>query len=350
MSENNLFASALLEKGAAGYAGLAASLMLEQQGDADNKAEFEVWKSHITQRILELSAALSVSEPQLFANRAAWFRKALAARQIDESYVNASLESLKATLDERLPPVGKSAPIEYIDSALKALSEGIAIQDDSEIDPDSETGRLTLDYLQGVLEGNASQAIGKLLNELQNGRDPISLYTQVLLPAQREIGRLWHIGDVSVAEEHLVTSATKRAMAVLAQHADNQPSNGKTMVAAAVANNAHDIGIRAISDLYQMAGWRVIYLGCDVPIDDLPPMLTYFDADVLVLSATLDVQIPLVRETISMVRERADQNVRVLVGGYAFDQAPDIASTVGADAYTKSVTAALEIGNELTSG
>ena len=131
MTNNTLFASTLLEKGAAGYAGMAASLMLERNADANTGDGLKIWKSHITQRVLELSAALSVNQPQLFANRAAWFRKALLARNINDKYVTASLEALRDTLQERLPEVGRKAHIAYIDHALDALRNGTAMLDES---------------------------------------------------------------------------------------------------------------------------------------------------------------------------------------------------------------------------
>jgi len=349
MTDNHQFAGALLEKGAAGYAGIAASLMQERQpDDLEDSVSHNVWKQHITQRVLELSAALNVGEPELFAKRAVWFRKALQARDIDQSVVASSLECLRDTLAERLPEAGREAPLEYINLALSALDNEAGSLEDSELDPNSKEDRQALRYLQSVLEGNATQAIDELLQALEDGQDPVSIYARVLLPAQREIGRLWHIGDATVAEEHLVTAATQRTMAVLSQRSDAVADAGKTMIAASVANNAHDIGIRAIADLYQLAGWRVIYLGSDVPIQDLPVMIGYFDADLLVLSATLDIQIPNIQTAVDEVRERCERNINILVGGYAFDQAPELAKTVGADAYTASVEDALKIGNELT--
>ncbi len=350
MTNTTQFASTLLEKGASGYGSAAAGLMLERHSDAGSGDGFSIWKSHITQRVLELSAALSVDQPQLFANRAAWFRKALIARNIDDSFVTASLVALRDTLAERLPDIGREAPIAYIEHALSALESGTAILDEAEPDPDTLTGKQTLDYLQGVLEGNSAEAIDKLLDALKSGQSAASLYTEVLLPAQREIGRLWHLGDASIAEEHMVTSCTQRAMSVLAQHSSRSPSNGKTIVTAAVATNAHDIGIRAIADLYQMAGWRSIYLGSDVPVDDLPPMISYYDVDLLVLSATLDVQIPQVKQTIREIHTRCEKQITIMVGGYAFDQAPEMATAVGANAYISSISAAVDAGAELTKG
>jgi len=348
MTEPHLFAGALLERGASGYAGMAASLMLERYPQASTEnTSHEVWKQHITQRVLELSAALNVGEPELFTNRATWFRKALKARNVDESFVNASLLCLRDTLEERLPEAGRNAPVQYINLALSALDNEVGSLEDSELNPESETDKLALQYLQGVLEGNSAKAINELLEELKSGRDAPTLYTDVLMPAQREIGRLWHVGDATVAEEHLVTAATQKAMAVISQVAPSKPECGRTVIAASVANNAHDIGIRAIADMFQLEGWRVIYLGSDVPVEDLPVMIGYFDAELLVLSATLDTQITNVKTAVEAVRSRTENPVRILVGGYAFDQAPELASTVGADAYTATAQDAIAKGIEL---
>jgi len=349
MAHNHQFAGAMLEKGAASYAGLAASLMQERHAsELGTPDSHKVWKSHITQRVLELSAALNVGEPELFANRATWFRKALKARKVDDELVANSLECLRDTLSERLPEAGKKAPIEYINLALSTLKNDVGSLEDSELNPGVATDRQALNYLQKVLEGNSAAAINSLLDSLQDGQSPASIYCDVLLAAQREIGRLWHIGDATVAEEHLVTSSTIRAMAIISHNCKPEKENGKTLIAASVANNAHDVGVRAIADLYQLAGWRVIYLGSDVPVLDLPVMVGYFDADLLVISATLDTQIPIVANAIQGIRERSEQEVKIMVGGYAFDQAPSMASTVGADAYTSTVTEALTTGTSLT--
>ncbi|NIM61512.1 MAG: cobalamin B12-binding domain protein, partial [Acidobacteria bacterium] len=57
---------------------------------------------------------------------------------------------------------------------------------------------------------------------------------------------------------------------------------------ACVAGNVHDIGVRATSDFFEMAGWRAINLGADVPHDEIARSVQFFDADVVVLAAALD--------------------------------------------------------------
>ena len=189
--------------------------------------------------------------------------------------------------------------------------------------------------------------MNEVVSATHKGLDVRSAYLDVLLPAQREIGRLWHLGEVNVAEEHLVTSTTQRTMAVLSHAAKPAPFNGKTAIVAAVATNAHDVGLRAVADLYQMAGWRTICLGADVPIEDLPTTLNYFQADLLLLGATIATQLPRVQQTIAGVRSLSERPVKIVVGGAAFDEVADLWKKVGADGYAARVDEAVALGARL---
>ena len=67
-SHGNAFAGDLLERSAAGYAGFAASLMLERDPglrDRHGPDALAAWRSHLTQRVLELAAAVLAGEPRL---------------------------------------------------------------------------------------------------------------------------------------------------------------------------------------------------------------------------------------------------------------------------------------------
>lgn len=348
--QGDRFAAELLERSASGFGGYAASVMLEKSPAIKARYQpdpFGNWKTHMTQRILELAAAVSTGEALLFSARVLWSRKAFLARNQEEDDLVCSLAALREVLADNLPENAARQPLAYVDQAMTALSEARPAIEECELDPARPHDRLALRYLQGVLEGNAVQALNDVLAAAGEGMSPAALYVNVLLPAQREIGRLWHLGDVTVAEEHMVSSATQRAMAVLVHTAGDAKPNGKTMVAAAVTGNVHEIGLRAVSDIYQMAGWRTIFLGADVPMHELPTTLTFFDADLLLLTATLSTQLPRVRYTIGAVRDRCERNVKILVGGAAFDEAPDIWRKVGADAYGASIDAALSEGARL---
>lgn len=342
----NRFSADLLERGAAGYAGFAAALMAEQD-PTPGPITPAGWRSHLTQRVLELAAAVATGEPQLFSGRVTWARKAFQARGHAEADLARSLKALRDTLAERLPAPAAGAPLEYLDVALQQLEQPPPPPDETELDPARPADQLALQYLQQVLEGNVAEAIALVTRAAGRRFTPRALYTEVLLPAQREVGRLWHAGEVSVAEEHMVTSATQRVMAVIASQAEPERANGRTVVVAAVAGNAHDVGLRALADMYQLAGWRVLFVGADVPMHDLPNLLTFFEADLLMLGATLTTHVSRVEQTIAAIRERCERPVKIVVGGAAFDEAPDLGAKVGSDAYAPTIEEALAVGARL---
>lgn len=350
MDHANPFVAELLERSAAGYAGHVGALLFERRGGIAERyapEAFPTWKAHLTQRIIELAAALAVGEPRLFVSRVAWSRKAFVARDREVEDLRASLAALREVLADELPGDAGADCGAYIDAAVAALDDEHAALDDSELDPKVPHDRIALLYLQQVLEGNVADAIATVRRAAENGLEPRGVYLEVLLPAQREIGRLWHLGDVSVAEEHLVSATTQRSMAVLANTAPAAQPNGQTLVAAAVSGNAHDIGLRAIADLFQLEGWRAICVGSDVPMRDLPGTLTFFEADLLLLGATLSTHIQKVAETIRLVRDRCERDVKIVVGGAAFDEAPDLWRRIGGDGYSPTADGAVDLGGRL---
>lgn len=349
-SSGNAFAASLLERSASGYAGLAASLLLERSpGLRDRHAPDALasWRSNLTQRVLELAAALAAGEPRLFTGRVTWSRKAFRARGQDDGDLSHALRALRDVLAEQLPKPAVALTFEYVDSALALLAAPAPAPDRSELDARDPADRLALAYLQKILEGNVVDAMAVVTGAAQNGLGARAAYTDILLPAQREVGRLWHAGELSIAEEHMVTAATQRTMSVLVSQAARQPPTGHTVVVAAVSGNVHDVGLQALADIFQLAGWRVIFVGSDVPMQDLPTLLTFFEADLLMLGATLATHIPRVEQAIRSIRERCERTVRVMVGGAAFDEAPDLWEKIDSDGYAPTIDQALDVGARL---
>lgn len=344
------FAASLIERSTAGYAGYAAAALFERLPALRVPATPDAasaWRRHLTQRLQELSVALALAEPQLFVARVLWSAGAFRARGQDPGILRESLEALRGVLAGRLPAAAREIVLAYLDQGLQGLDRAPTGCETSALDPARPADRLALRYLQRVLDGESAAAIGDLVAGMDRGMDIRGLYLEVLMPAQREIGRLWHAGEVSVAEEHLVSATTRRAMAVLSGRAPDAPSNGRCAIVAAVACDAHDIGPHAVADLYRLAGWRAIFPGADVPVDDFPALVGSFRADLLLLGATIITQLLPVQQAIAAVRAGTDQPVKVLVGGSAFDAAPGIWRRLGADGYAATIDEALDLGTRL---
>jgi len=315
----------------------------------------DLWQQHFRQRVTELSSAIRTGEPRLFCERISWSRQAMLARteledgvsQTTDIYLSNSLDSLRnaliAVLDDKLAP----AAISIISEAKASLANPVQISNQPLLDPRDPLQRISLQYLQAALEGNTPQAMQIVLEAVGVSITPKQALQQVLLDAQREIGRLWHLAEVSVAEEHLVTSTTQRTMALIAETAENAPANGKTALCASVAGNVHDLGIRTIAYLLEAEGWRAVYLGQDMPNSEIVDAIGYYDADVVLLSLALPTQISSLSECIGAVRQRY-AGMPVIIGGNAFTENPGIWKVTGADGYSPDAEQAIALAEALT--
>lgn len=352
MSANAGIAQAL-ENDVREIADLACADLLATHPEIDERFgsdSDEVWTDHLRQRLLELSSALLAGDNRIFVSGLAWSRSAMQARGLTSQDIDNSLTALRSAIATRIGKELNGAALEYIDQAAEALAKGTPANMDSLLDAGVPADRLALQYVQTVVAGNVVPGIQLVLDAVAHGMPITDAYLRVLLPAQSEVGRLWHLNHLSVSEEHLVSYTTQRLMAMLSGIADKKPDNGYTAVAGAVAGNVHDIGIRAISYLMEIEGWRTIYLGSDIPQIELPNTLATYEADVLLLSVALTSQIPATARTISAIRTRCERPVKVLVGGNGLADNTNVWREIGADGYAADAESALELAYRFAAG
>lgn len=328
------------------YAAYATNLLFEKHPEIKAQygaSAFEHWKSYFSQRIKELSVAMEEHEPSLFVSQIRWDRAAFKAREVSDECLVIALKCLKATLNEELPNGSSRLSNEYLDIAINSY-EQLEVEKSS-LDTKDEQSQLAAKYLLKILEGNSQEAIKSILEAQQNGLSMEDTY-MVLMRAQNQIGEMWHRAEVSVAEEHYVTNTTRRAMSVLAYFAQRKPANGLTVVSSAVAGNNHDIGVRAISDFFEFDGWRAVCTGGDNPPEEVAKVILAFDASLVLISAALPTQLRATRETIEKVRVQ-NSGCKIMVGGEAFRESPDLWKQFEADAYATTPNEALVLGNKL---
>ena len=306
-----------------------------------------VWSDHLQQRVLELSSALSADDPDLFASRLAWSYSAMQARGISAEDLDNCLDVLRATIGQHLEKTSTASVLAFMDQATCSLKTMPGKPLDPFLDPGIELDRLALQYVQTVVAGNVIPGMQLVLDAVAHGTPIFDAFTRVLLPAQKEVGRLWHLNKLSVSEEHLVSQTTQRLMASLADQAERKPDNGLTAVAGAVAGNIHDIGIRAIAYMLELEGWRTLYLGSDIPEVELANIMDTYKADVLMLSVALSTQLQATASAIKSIREHGEHPVKILVGGNGLAEGHELWRDIGADGYAPDAASALTTAREL---
>jgi methanogenic corrinoid protein MtbC1 len=307
------------------------------------------WKDQFAGRIGDLAAALSVSSAETFSLQVEWSAVAFAARQVPLHDLVLSLQALAQTLSRELPPEDRAVVDSYINYAFDRLATQRG-SPPTELSVRTKQGRLAAQYLLHLLEGDRGGATRLILDALVVEVDIYGVYLDVLIPAQRELGRMWHTGELSIAEEHFATETTKRVMSQVMCAAPKQTPNGKAVLLAAVEGNTHDLGIRVVGDFFELAGWRVVELGANMPVSDLLAAALDFRADVLAISATMPNQLTAVEDSITLIREELgplNLAPKVIVGGPAFNACPDLWKSIGADGYATDAHGAVQLAGRL---
>jgi MerR family transcriptional regulator, light-induced transcriptional regulator len=200
-------------------------------------------------------------------------------------------------------------------------------------------------YVSALREGDRRAAFRVIDEARTAGLALATIYMEVFQPALREIGRLWQVNAISVADEHLATAITQAAMArVYGQVFTWTRRTAHTLIAACVDSERHEVGLRMLCDLLECEGWDTTYLGATVPVESLVAMVRDRRPEVLALSAALPPHLPQLRATIEAIRSALGADAPlVLVGGRPFVEDPGLAARLGADLTASDAAAAVAL-------
>lgn len=203
-------------------------------------------------------------------------------------------------------------------------------------------------YLRAQLAGDRREAVRLVVEEglANRGATVVELQSQVIGAAQDEIGRLWQMNLVTIAQEHMATAISHLSLAALFERAQVASSVDKKIVIACVEGEQHDLPARLVSDLLEIHGFDVRFLGANVPHDDLTAMIREERPALIGLSVTMSFNLPSLREAVSRLRVVTD--APIFVGGHALAWSPNIDKELGLHAAGTTPDEVLATARRLT--
>ena len=130
-----------------------------------------------------------------------------------------------------------------------------------------------------------------------------------------QIGEGWVADEITPAQEHLSTGIIVRVLQRLTDQARSK--DGPTLVVATLQGELHGLGARLTSAVAIFEGWRVVYLGTDLPVTDIVTTAESVNASAVAISI---VKLDNLSDTVSLVRtlrENLDPKISLLLGGGA---------------------------------
>jgi corrinoid protein of di/trimethylamine methyltransferase len=182
---------------------------------------------------------------------------------------------------------------------------------------------------------------------LERGWTPYDILTKALVEGMRIVGIDFRDGILFVPEVLMSAGAMKGGMAILRPLLieTGAPQLGK-MVIGTVKGDIHDIGKNLVSMMMEGAGFDVVDLGINNPVETYLEALEEHKPDILGMSALLTTTMPYMKIVIDTMKEKGIRNdYIVLVGGAPLNE--DFAKSIGADAYCRDAAVTVEIAKSL---
>ncbi|WP_342564533.1 cobalamin-dependent protein [Paenibacillus sp. FSL R7-0345] len=293
-----------------------------------------------------LAQSVSLESPLLFINYIIWLKVLLMQYKITAEDLRINLELMKDAISTKVKPPDRELILSYLDMGMYHMRGEESVP--SFLQPDRPYFREAEQYLGLLLEGQRRQA-AEFIMKLYDDSIPVQdIYLHIFQQSQYEIGRLWQLGQITIAQEHFCTACTQSIISQLYPRWLQTQSGRKRLVATGVGEELHEIGLRMLTDFFEMEDWNTFYLGSNMPVESLIRYLMEQPADLLAVSVTMTFHVSEVARLIEKIRSiRELDGLKIIVGGMPFNIDGDLWKKVGADGYAPDAGTALEVAAQL---
>ena len=166
-----------------------------------------------------------------------------------------------------------------------------------------------------------------------------------MISAMDVVGEKFKNGEIFVPEMLIAAKAMKKGVEVLKPllAAGAAGALGKVVIGT-VAGDLHDIGKNLVAMMIESAGFEVIDLGVDVPVEKFVEAASADGVKIVACSALLTTTMPAMEATVAALKA-AGKDYKIMVGGAPINQ--EYADKLGADAYTPDAATAAKKAKEL---
>lgn len=220
------------------------------------------------------------------------------------------------------------------------------IDDDIDLSalPDEE---LTVQMHDDLYDGMLDEICEGTNILLARGWSPKKVLDEALVAGMTIVGIDFRDGILFVPEVLLAANAMKGGMAILKPLlAETGAEPVGKMVIGTVKGDIHDIGKNLVSMMMEGAGFEVINLGINNPVENYLEALEEHKPDILGMSALLTTTMPYMKVVIdTMIEKGIRDDYIVLVGGAPLNE--EFGMAIGADAYCRDAGVAVETALDL---
>ncbi len=143
---------------------------------------------------------------------------------------------------------------------------------------------------------------------------PVDIVTRRLLtPLLTHLGERWQTTEGSVAEEHFFSVFMRNKLGARFHHR-NIRNTGPCLIAACLPGEHHEFGLLLFALAAHARGYRLILLGADMPLSELPHVIQRTQSDGVVLSGSIVLDTDLFKTELNTLAHTS--SIPVFIGGH----------------------------------
>lgn len=236
-------------------------------------------------------------------------------------------------------------------SEIKNCNEDFTMRDSIQLSKcfiEPELLALKNSYFKALINGELQIASELIINAVAIDMiDVKKIYNEVFERSLIEIGQQWDKNIIDVYQEHYFSYSTQLIMSQLFPYFHTSEKNGHSLISLSTSGDSHNIGIRMVTDFFEIDGWDTYFLGCDIPSQSVITAIKDREADIVAISCTMPHYLESVKFLITAIRDSKQlSNVKIIVGGRLFNRDINLWKSIGADGYSSNADEAVNIANE----
>lgn len=323
------------------------SLMPELEDKYTSKM-IEKSKSDTAYNLNYLAQSILIAEKNIFVKYYKWLFNVLKERGIGKEVLNIHLEAIKNVLKEELKADDFKIAVSFLDAAKIKDSTIENNYYNSFLVKDNPYFEEAKEYLEYILNMEREKAVALIVKLAEDDIEIEDLYLHIFQQVQYEIGRLWQLNKITIAQEHYATSVTQLAMSQLYPKIFSAYQKGKKALTTCIGDELHELGIRMVADLLELNGWDTIHLGANTPLEEIINLLEQQSIDLLAISATLPFQLENVKLLITKLKNNSKlEDIKIMVGGKMFMENDQLWRKIGADGFASDAKKAVKVADSL---
>jgi methanogenic corrinoid protein MtbC1 len=196
--------------------------------------------------------------------------------------------------------------------------------------------------IEAIKDYNAKRLETYLLKASSKMSQP-QLIEKLIVPLIYKVGDLWHEGYLRVANEHLASAVIRSFLSNLIER-QTSSENAPVIISATPRGQEHELGAMIAGVVAASAGWKVVYLGPNLPVEEIAAAADILHAKVVALSIVYPSDDLQLKKDLLNLKQMLPENIYLIVGGRAAPGYSDILNEINAIIVKDTKQLSIELG------